>query len=1020
MPERIHKLQPDRTLALRGFDDLGASAAIHSATSDSFIVSGCFRDPADFAVLTLYDVDNFYEHPRLKYLPDTNFAGLTLQFDVRYSGLMQLDSPKYWTIDWPFLDVLRPDNTKAQIRLYDADSALSNAVRVGGSRVSAECSFTIVDEGLKEYDRLTLWYGNLAFDYIVPKVETSFLFEGKGAGTSHTVRVSGTPFSYVEQAGDTHTAVALGVIAALASCPAVTATQDSISPNQVNLRARRDDGVGFDVSVNTSSVLLYGISAGAVANELASQINGTRWATSGALIPLRAERSGSTLRLIAQTPGEDGNMLSMYALAKNSRLRTTSETAQFTGGSSDAIWRVTLPFSQLGIPDIRMMWLTFSPALANGAAYTSTEWEATFTNWRVTGPDAVRSLQVAGPGSMRIEEDDSWCKYSGTWVNQTNDVGFFSSGYAKKAGAGAAAQVKYSCGAVHDLYVGAAFGVGGGMVSVSLDGDAATQLNTAPAGYDPPVNTRRLVRSRVPAGEHLVNMTVVSGNFTFDFIEAAVPSDVPDALPPNSQLSPALDYSTDHTYKLPPARIHWIFDRLGFAAPMNEYIGVFWWNQRKRAGAVVPEAKVTFTGTFAAGEAIFLKFGTDLPGSPALQFGKTVFPADTNASIARHFAQFLNGSSVGAWAKAEGDQLIVTSRSPRPAYRIPLTVRREPASGSTGAWTITGSLEQAEIGQWVVDPEQDPPLNRGAVAWHKDMFRECARRNRDIVMAMSMELVNPPQGWGAVYLNNAVVETHVGFGQLKSTHCHFGSDMRNYQGRVYTCLAELMHAEGLTPELQFGEFLWWFFTNKIAEQPNGGMAFYDPETRAAAQAQLGRPLHGFQTPVDDPLVNAGADAQFLRNRLRDHVTGLITQIRAARPEARFEVLFPYDVNHPEPAGVHQLGGRLNRKINLPVEWESKTAAGFDRMKTEALDFGAWSRNLDLARTAIRLPLELGWPRDSVRHLVPVFRPGYPWEKEVELARGEGIPVVNLWAWDHVCLYNLAVTPKAVGRSFYMP
>ena len=37
-----------------------------------------FRDPADFAVLVLYDADNFYEHPRLKYLPDTDFSGLTL------------------------------------------------------------------------------------------------------------------------------------------------------------------------------------------------------------------------------------------------------------------------------------------------------------------------------------------------------------------------------------------------------------------------------------------------------------------------------------------------------------------------------------------------------------------------------------------------------------------------------------------------------------------------------------------------------------------------------------------------------------------------------------------------------------------------------------------------------------------------------------------------------------------------------------------------------------------------------
>ena len=77
MAEKIHKLQPNRTIALRGFDDLGASAAMHSATAASFVVSGGFRDAADFAVLNLWDVDNFYEHPRLKYLPDANFTNCT-------------------------------------------------------------------------------------------------------------------------------------------------------------------------------------------------------------------------------------------------------------------------------------------------------------------------------------------------------------------------------------------------------------------------------------------------------------------------------------------------------------------------------------------------------------------------------------------------------------------------------------------------------------------------------------------------------------------------------------------------------------------------------------------------------------------------------------------------------------------------------------------------------------------------------------------------------------------------------
>ena len=77
-------------------------------------------------------------------------------------------------------------------------------------------------------------------------------------------------------------------------------------------------------------------------------------------------------------------MLRMYAVAKNDRLRTANEAGVFTGGSSDAIWHVTLDFRALGMQNVRQMWFTFAPPLANGNAFQDTEWEAVFTNWAVT------------------------------------------------------------------------------------------------------------------------------------------------------------------------------------------------------------------------------------------------------------------------------------------------------------------------------------------------------------------------------------------------------------------------------------------------------------------------------------------------------------------------------------------------------------------------------------------------------------------------------------------------------------
>src|SRR4051812_29843973 len=62
--EPIYKLQPHRTMHLQGADAYGASAAMHGASDTGFTVSGVFRDPADFAVLVLWDRDDFYGHPR--------------------------------------------------------------------------------------------------------------------------------------------------------------------------------------------------------------------------------------------------------------------------------------------------------------------------------------------------------------------------------------------------------------------------------------------------------------------------------------------------------------------------------------------------------------------------------------------------------------------------------------------------------------------------------------------------------------------------------------------------------------------------------------------------------------------------------------------------------------------------------------------------------------------------------------------------------------------------------------------
>ena len=1081
MPERIYKLQPDRTVHLRGFDSFAAAACIHSATPAGFKVSGTFRDPADFAVAVLHDADNFYEHPRVKYLPDFDFAGLTLNFHLHYTaGLQPIDSPKFNWIDWATLDCIRADGTTAQVRLWD------NATLVGTSFPAATATCSVVTSGsatsgsgVTAFDRVTVWYQNLAFDYIVPDGKSSleFLFYATATGTSHTITVNGRNYSHAETdpAGESSDTQAAALIAAMADDPDVSATGGSTS-NAVLLTVRAGRaGTAIPVSASdgNASAIMRLTTPELAAASLVNEINvNTNWIAAntthallarntGAQLEFTAARygtvdvSGTSVTLVAGhvfaglTPGDriliggvehavsavgspshltlsaaagsatgavyvaprggqDGNLIELYCTAKTDTLRFDQPRLQLAGGHSDVIWNCEIDFSAHGIGQLRQCWLTFAPALVTGT-YTATEWEATFSNWTLTGAETTRTLSVAGPGSVRLEETDTACVFTPKTAWSV-EAGFYSKYFATATSdMAAAATITYTCQMVHDLYIGTSLYSDRAVAGIRLDNDTETSLDCR-LQTGSAVVTRRRLRQNVPAGRHTVSIRLQQhGVFYFDFLEAAVVSDFPNPLAARAHISPALDFDTDHTYKLSPARLHWMLDKLGYAGPMNEYLGVFWWNERVLSGGSVSTAKVTFSGSFAAGDTVFLTLNGET-------LGKTVFPADSaavdsNELIAKHFAAYINGAFVGAWAAASVGTLTITGRSPAPAYNLTLAVS---TASHTGTVMVTQHPVAGEYGTWVIDDAARPPLNRAARDWHADFFSQCASRTREVVTACSMELVNPPDGYVARFPDAArtAVSTATGFGTLSSNHCAVGSSkLLAYQKAVYRNIAQLQSAAGLVPNVQYGEFLWWYFAGP------GGMACYDDETLAAAEAALGHSLHVFAHPDDNPSVNGGADATFLRNRLRDYLGALVADIRAAYPTVRCELLWPYDVNHPTPVpeGAPYLGGRFNRFVNLPVEWQLKPTSGFDRVKVEALAFSAGMRNLDLSREAIELFPNFGWPLDSLRYLVPVFGAATPWHRELALARAAGIRTNNLWAFDHICLYNLDVPERALER-----
>ena len=298
MPERIQKLQPDRTLYLRGFDSFAAAASIHDASPAGFNISGTFRDPADFAVAVLYDADNFFEHPSIKYLPDFNFTGLTLDFSLNYTDSVQpIDSPLYNWIDWATLDVIRADNSTAKIPLWD------NAMLGDASFPAACATLEVVSPTEPELnDEISLWHENLAFSYTVPGGRFgSATYSWQDAPSSASITVGSTTYTYriTTKGGEPAAIVAAGVASAALGDPLVSFSAEG---GIVTFAPKVNTGA----VVNVSGYLLWLVTdspSSFIAADLTKQINAFNWTAANTLYGLIATNNGSSITLTAARYG---------------------------------------------------------------------------------------------------------------------------------------------------------------------------------------------------------------------------------------------------------------------------------------------------------------------------------------------------------------------------------------------------------------------------------------------------------------------------------------------------------------------------------------------------------------------------------------------------------------------------------------------------------------------------------------------------------------------------------------------
>src|SRR6185437_13672255 len=292
---------------------------------------------------------------------------------------------------------------------------------------------------------------------------------------------------------------------------------------------------------------------------------------------------------------------------------------------------------------------------------------------------------------------------------------------------------------------------------------------------------------------------------------------------------------------------------------------------------------------------------------------------------------------------------------------------------------------------WRTDLTFAPRMNRACRDWSSAFFEALKGYGLDVVAAFSTELahVDPTSAAGMsqcywdgtpVLLNTPAVQTN------------FSANSLSFWQGVYVSMAGLQADAGLTPYLQSGEVQWWYFPRSTV-----GMPFYDQYTKQQFASANNGELMGQIVDSDTAMDKFPREAQLLQGLLGNFTAGLRTALKAAFPTARYEVLYPGDVNTPA----------FNNAVNLPVgDW---TPTNLTCLKTEGLSYAS-ERNLDASLKCMRINAALGFSNAQRSHLVGMTDAKTAWMKEADLAQAEGVESVVLFAIDQFCLMSYRLPP----------
>src|SRR5271166_2831010 len=264
-------------MALQGFDDYGAAAALWGASDTGFTVSGVFRDMADFAVLVLFQKYDPFGHPLFSYLPDGDLTGLVLDFDVTWQGIQSWESLKNAWTDWNTLDC-SINGVGSNSAKWMGTTGVTVTCNTTG-RTGASATYTLNLSSPQPGDKVTLWYQNQSF--ISPSISASHTTTDQAmwwqgnAAYNHWVRIGSATYSCLEDSLNS-AGVANNIAGQInASDPNCTATTRGAYSNEIFITLKT--GVAGPVTVSSSdgsvADTLSQVSAATILQSIAQQIN---------------------------------------------------------------------------------------------------------------------------------------------------------------------------------------------------------------------------------------------------------------------------------------------------------------------------------------------------------------------------------------------------------------------------------------------------------------------------------------------------------------------------------------------------------------------------------------------------------------------------------------------------------------------------------------------------------------------------------------------------------------------------